>query len=72
MVMGQGDSTQTTAQRDLLGDGVDMLVQRRARVDEPGWVGPNDPRIGSGQRERAGVGGPQAEDPIAGKRNASH
>ena len=42
-----------------------VLLEQRARVDDPGRVAPDDPGVGARQRQRPGVGRAHAQDVVA-------
>ncbi len=67
VVVGQRDAAQAAAPLDLRRDGVEVGVERRPRVDDPGRIAPGDPGVGAGQRERARVGGGDADDVVGGE-----
>ena len=62
VVVGDRDAAGAAARLDLGGDGVEVLVDLRARVDDPGGVAPDHPRVRARQRVGPGVLRPDADD----------
>ena len=67
VVVRERDPAGAAAARDLRGDRVEVGGERRAGIDHPRRVAPDDPRVRAVERVRARVVGPQARDPVVGE-----
>ncbi len=72
VIVGQRDSAEAAAPLDLLEQSLDVLVERRAGVDQPGRIPPHEPRVRAAEREWTWVPRTNSDNVATGQLHPCH